>query len=393
MKRYKRVFIIVLDSFGIGAQPDAHLFGDEGADTLGSLVRTGELCVPNLRSLGLFNIDGVSGISGVEKPLGAYARLEEQSRGKDTTIGHYELMGIYSPRPMPTYPEGFPRELISEFERRVGREVICNLPYSGTDVIRDYGEEHEKTGKLIVYTSADSVFQIAAHESVIPPEELYSICRVAREMLTGEHAVGRVIARPFIGTAGNYTRTANRRDFSLLPPKKSLLNAISESGLAVIGIGKIGDIFALSGISRTIPTHSNEEGMDVLLELLCEDFRGLGFLNLVEFDSHYGHRQDASGYARAINAFDVRLGEVMARLREDDLLMICADHGCDPSDESTDHTREYTPLLVYGNGIEAENLGTKKGFFLVGEIAAEGLGVDFVSDGAAETDKLNAPKE
>ncbi len=380
MKNFKRVFIIVLDSFGIGAQPDAHLFGDEGADTLRSLCATGRLSVPNLVALGLGNIEGVECIEAAEKPLAKHARLMELSRGKDTTVGHFELMGIYSGRPMPTYPEGFPEELLAEFSRRVGRGILCNRPYSGTEVIRDFGREHERTGDLIVYTSADSVFQIAAHESVVPLTELYSICKTARELLTGEHAVGRVIARPFIGTEGNYTRTANRKDFSLAPPKATALNAIKDAGLEVIGVGKIGDIFALSGISRSIPTHSNEEGMDVLLSLISEDFSGLCFVNLVEFDSHYGHRQDAVGYAEALNAFDRRLGEVLPRLGEGDLLMICADHGCDPSDESTDHTREYTPLLIYGDGVIPENLGTCQGFFSVGRTAAAALGVDYAGE-------------
>lgn len=383
MKNFKRVFIIVLDSFGIGAQPDAHLFGDEGADTLRSLCATGRLSVPNLTALGLGNIEGVECIEAAENPLAKHARLMELSLGKDTTVGHFELMGIYSEKPMPTYPEGFPEELLAEFSGQIGRGVLCNRPYSGTEVIRDFGKEHERSGNLIVYTSADSVFQIAAHESVVPLSELYSICKTAREMLTGEHAVGRVIARPFIGREGNYTRTANRKDFSLAPPKPTALNAIKDAGLEVIGVGKIGDIFALSGISRSIPTHSNEEGMDVLLSLISEDFTGLSFVNLVEFDSHYGHRQDAVGYAEALNAFDRRLGEVLPRLGKGDLLMICADHGCDPSDKSTDHTREYTPLLIYGNGVTPENLGTCKGFFSVGRTAAAALGVDFTGDGGA----------
>ena len=347
-----RVFVIVLDSFGIGAAPDAADFGDAGANTIKGVAGTGILSLPNMTSLGLGNIDGVDAIRKVENPKATYARLEERSKGKDTTTGHWEMAGIISESPMPTFPNGFPRELLDAFEAKVGRGTLCNLPYSGTDVIRDYGKEHVETGKLIVYTSADSVFQVAAHEKIVPVDELYAICRTAREMLTGEYGVGRVIARPFIGTAPDFKRTENRRDFSLLPPKDTMLNKLSAAGLDVIGVGKIGDIFAMSGLTETHPTHNNGEGMAKAYELLDRDFHGLCFVNLVDFDMKYGHRQDAVGYAEALNAFDSWLGRALPKLRPDDVLIITADHGCDPSTPSTDHSREYTPMVAFGNGIK-----------------------------------------
>ena len=361
----KRVFLIVLDSFGIGYAPDAADFGDLGANTLESALASGYLNVPNMTAMGLGSIDGVSCLEKVESPIASYARLKEISRGKDTTTGHWELMGLVSEKPMPTYPNGFPKELLDEFSRIVGRGVLCNLPYSGTDVIRDFGEEHLKTGDLIVYTSADSVFQIAAHEELVPIEELYDICRKARELLQGEHGVGRVIARPFIGEKGNFKRTENRRDFSLLPPKDTALDVIKANGLDVIGVGKIGDIFAMKGLTETYPTHNNNEGMAKALELAGRDFSGLCFINLVDFDMLYGHRQDARGYAEALSRFDLWLGGFIKKMKEGDLLMITADHGCDPSDESTDHTREYVPLISYEVGAEGKNLGTYCGFATV----------------------------
>ena len=374
-KKANRIFLIVLDSFGIGASADAHEFGDSSANTLESVNRTGELNIPNMIKLGLGNTDGVHVLPKLNSPIGKYARLREMSRGKDTTTGHWELMGITSSKPMPTYPNGFPKELIAKFEKEVGRGVLCNLPYSGTDVIRDYGDEHVKTGKLIVYTSADSVFQIAAHESIVPPEELYEICRKARTMLTGEHAVGRVIARPFEGESGNYKRTANRRDFSLVPPKGTALDCIKDAGMDVIGVGKIGDIFAMAGITETNPTHSNKEGMEVTAEIAKRDFHGLCFVNLVDFDMHYGHRQDAVGYARALSEFDAWLGKFIDNMRYDDILIITADHGCDPSDNSTDHTREYVPHLTYGKSVVPANLGTVNGFNSVGREVCALLGL------------------
>ena len=371
-----RVFVIVLDSFGIGAAPDAADFGDAGANTIKGVAGTGILSLPNMISLGLGNIDGVDAVEKVESPRATYARLEERSRGKDTTTGHWEMAGIISESPMPTFPNGFPRELLDAFEAKVGRGTLCNLPYSGTDVIRDYGKEHVETGKLIVYTSADSVFQVAAHEEIVPVDELYAICRTAREMLTGEYGVGRVIARPFIGTAPDFKRTENRRDFSLLPPKDTMLNKLSAAGLDVIGVGKIGDIFAMSGLTETHPTHNNGEGMAKAYELLDRDFHGLCFVNLVDFDMKYGHRQDAVGYAEALNAFDSWLGRALPKLRPDDVLIITADHGCDPTDESTDHTREYVPFLMCGEGIPEKNLGTIAGFDYISNTVCRLLGIN-----------------
>ena len=373
----KRVFIIVLDSVGIGYAPDAADFGDYGANTMKRISASDKFNIPTLLSLGLGNIDGVDYLPTTDTPGAAVCRLRELSRGKDTTTGHWEMMGIVSEKPMPTYPEGFPAEVLDEFSRRTGRGVLCNLPYSGTDVIRDYGKAHEDTGDLIVYTSADSVFQIAAHEDHVPVEQLYEYCRIAREILQGEHAVGRVIARPFIGSEGAYKRTENRHDYSLTPPAKTAMDAIGESGLDVISIGKIYDIFSGAGIKKSLPTHNNKEGMQKLLEVQKTDFNGLCFANLVDFDMLYGHRQDIDGYAAALTAFDAWLPEFLAGMRDGDVLMITADHGCDPGDVSTDHTREQVPLIIVGEGIKNRNLGTVLGFASIGNTAAELLGVDF----------------
>ena len=367
----KRVFLIVLDSFGIGEAPDAADFGDVDANTIESVYKTGKLNIPNMVALGLGNIDGVTVLPKVDKPLGTLARLRELSRGKDTTTGHWEIAGAISERAMPTYPSGFPSEVLEKFEAAVGRGVICNLPYSGTDVIRDYGDEHVKSGKLIVYTSADSVFQVAAHEDVVPLDELYEICRKARAILQGEHGVGRVIARPFTTVNGEYKRTANRRDFSLIPPKNIMTNQLSDAGFDCIGVGKIGDIFAMSGITETNPTHSNREGMEMTSEIQKRDFTGLCFVNLVDFDMMYGHRQDAVGYANALNEFDLWLGGFMKNMRDGDVLMITADHGCDPSDESTDHTREHVPFITYEKGVDGKNLGTLQGFDTISRAVLE----------------------
>lgn len=359
----KRVFLIVLDSFGIGEAPDAKSFGDLGANTLKGVASTNILSLPTLTELGLGCIDGVSDIPCVTAPRATVGRLQERSMGKDTTTGHWEMAGIISNRPMPTFPNGFPEELIERFEKAVGRGTLCNLPYSGTDVIRDYGKEHLETGRLIVYTSADSVFQIAAHEDLVPIDELYAICRTARELLTGEYGVGRVIARPFIGDdAKGFKRTENRRDFSLLPPTDTMLNKLSSDGFDVIGVGKIGDIFAMSGLTEAYPTHNNDEGMQKTSELIEKDFHGLCFVNLVDFDMKYGHRQDAVGYANALNQFDVWLADALPRLKSDDVLIITADHGCDPTDNSTDHTREYVPFIAYEKNAAPKNLGTIIGF-------------------------------
>ncbi len=378
----KRVFLIVLDSFGIGAAPDAALFGDTDANTLRSIARSPRFNATTLVSLGLGNVEGVSCLPRVAAPRAAFGRLRELSAGKDTTIGHWELSGLISPRPLPTYPDGFPDELIAAFERETGRGTLCNKPYSGTDVIRDFGEEHLRSGKLIVYTSADSVFQIAAHEDVVPPSLLYEYCRTARKLLSGENAVGRVIARPFVGGGGRFTRTANRRDFSLEPHGATVLDALREAGLDSIGVGKISDIFATRGIGESYPTHGNREGMERADALLGRDFHGLAFINLVDFDMLYGHRQDPDGYAGAIAEFDAWLAGFVERLGHDDLLLITADHGCDPSDESTDHTREYVPLLAFGEGIVPRDLGTLSGFTNVARLVADALGVDYAPTGA-----------
>ena len=376
----KRVFIIVLDSVGIGYAPDAADFGDYGANTMKRISASERFFVPNLIKMGLGNIEGVDYLEKAKNPMAAVAKLREKSRGKDTTTGHWEMMGIISERPMPTYPDGFPKEVLEEFSRRVGRGVLCNKPYSGTDVIRDYGKAHVDSGDLIVYTSADSVFQIAAHEELVPPEKLYEYCRIAREILVGEHAVGRVIARPFVGTEGEYKRTENRHDFSLTPPKKTAMDAIGESGLDVISIGKIYDIFSGAGIKESLPTHNNREGMEVLLQVQKRDFNGLCFANLVDFDMLFGHRQNIDGYANALSEFDAWLPEFLAGMQEGDLLMITADHGCDPGDESTDHTREMVPLFIYGNGVKCENLGTVLGFDAIGKTACDLLGVEYESE-------------
>ncbi|NLW79082.1 MAG: phosphopentomutase [Ruminococcaceae bacterium] len=369
----RRVFLIVLDSFGIGGAPDAAAFGDAGSDTLKAVAASPHFKAPNLQKLGLFNIEGVAGLPREPAPLGAFARLREMSQGKDTTIGHWEMAGLVSEKPLPVFPEGFPADFIAAFEARVGRKTLCNKPYSGTEVIRDYGAEHMKTGALIVYTSADSVFQIAANEAVVPLEELYRICETARGMLTGDLAVGRVIARPFVGDKpDNFTRTPNRHDYSLPPPGKTILDVLTSMCLDVIAVGKIYDIFAGRGITQKIPTRNNDEGMDVALQLVERQFDGLAFINLVEFDMVYGHRNDVDGYAKAISAFDERLGELLPLLHPEDLLLITADHGCDPSTPSTDHSREDVPMLAAGPGVKpGVDLGTRLGFGCIAATIAE----------------------
>ena len=371
----KRLFIIVLDSVGIGALPDAARFGDAGADTMRRISANENFSVPNMRALGLGNITGLSYLGVAEAPLAAYGRCAERSMGKDTTVGHWEIAGLISEEPLPTYPGGFPEEVISAFSQAVGRGVLCNKPYSGTDVIRDYGEEHLATGKLIVYTSGDSVFQIAAHEAVVPTETLYEYCKIARRILSGKHSVGRVIARPFAGEAGAFYRTAGRRDFSLEPRGGTLLDALSGAGLDVISVGKISDIFAGRGITEAVHSHGNEECMAAALALAARDFHGLCFINLVDFDMKYGHRNDITGYASALSHFDAWLPGFISKMRKDDMLVITADHGCDPGDASTDHTREYTPLLVLGEGVRALDLGTRESFADIAATAAEAFGV------------------
>lgn len=371
----KRVFLIVLDSVGIGEQEDSHLYGDEGSNTLKSCFLQKGFSVPNMKKMGLFNIDGTEYEDGVETPTAAYGRFKEKSKGKDTTTGHWEICGIISEKALPTYPDGFPDEIISEFEKRTGRGVLCNKPYSGTQVLEDFGDEHIKTGKLIVYTSADSVFQIAAHEDVVPLEKLYEYCETAREILSGEHGVGRVIARPFTGE-NPYTRTPNRHDYSLVPPEATLIDALSERGFDVIPVGKIYDIFAGKSLKISNPTKSNADGMNKTAEFARNDFNGLCFVNLVDFDMHYGHRNDPEGYAKALMEFDRWLGTFITELKDGDVLMITADHGCDPLTESTDHSREHIPLLVYGKGIRSVNLGTRSTFADIGKTVADLFGID-----------------
>lgn len=359
----KRVFLMVLDSVGIGEMPDAAEYGDEGSNTLKAASTSPYFSMPNMRKLGYFNIDGVDIGEKEVSPAGSFARMAEVSKGKDTTIGHWEIAGVISPTPLPTYPEGFPKELLDEFSKRTGRGVICNKPYSGTDVIRDYGEEHMKTGDLIVYTSADSVFQVAAHEDIVPVETLYEYCQTAREMLQGAHGVGRVIARPFIGTLGNFTRTSRRHDFSLQPPKTTMLDVLSKKGFDVLSVGKIIDIFAEKGITEYVRSDGNADGINKTIEYMKRDFNGICFTNLVDYDMLYGHRNDVDGYAKALTYFDERLPELLDAMRDEDILMITADHGCDPVTPSTDHSREYTPLLMVGKPIEAGvNYGTRKSF-------------------------------
>ena len=383
----KRIFLIVLDSFGIGALPDARDFGDEGANTLSSIAKSPFFKADNLARLGLFHIDGVS-FDAQGEPCGAYGRCAEASKGKDTTVGHWEIAGVISAQPMPTFPNGFDKEIIEEFERLTKRGVLCNKPYSGTKVIADYGKEHLETGKLIVYTSADSVFQIAAHEDLVPVNELYHYCEIARKMLVGKNGVGRVIARPFIGEYPNFTRTANRHDFSLEPSERTALDAIKDAGLEVISVGKINDIFASRGISESNPTKSNEDGILKTLEIMNRDFKGICFTNLVDFDMLYGHRNDIDGYAKAIALFDAYLPKIISLLREDDCLIVTADHGCDPGDISTDHTREYIPLMLYGSKIKPQNLGTRDTYADIGATVCELLSVDFKGAGKSLAHKI-----
>ncbi len=370
----KRAFIIVLDSVGIGELPDAGLWNDEGSNTLATIRRHPAFSCPNLTKLGLFSIDGMD--DKIPSSHTCYARMGEKSKGKDTTIGHWEIAGIYSPKPLPTYPDGFPKEVISRFEELTGRGTLCNEPYSGTEVIKDYGEEHIKTGKLIVYTSADSVFQIAAHEDILPIEELYRYCQIARDLLQGEHGVGRVIARPFNGEYP-FKRTPRRHDYSLLPPAPTLPSIMKEKGLDVISVGKIYDIFAGVGFTESYPTVNNADGMEKTLGIAERDFEGLCFVNLVDFDMTYGHRNDIAGYAKAMTEFDGYLGKLLPLLKEDDLLIITADHGCDPATPSTDHSREYTPMIAYGQKCKkGVNLGTRESFADIGSTVLEWFGLN-----------------
>ena len=379
----KRIFLIVLDSCGVGAAPDSEQFGDIGVNTLRSCAASPKFSMPHLIEAGLGNLDGIDYLPKTDHPTAALARLQEASMGKDTTIGHWEIAGIVSPSPLPTYPQGFPREVLEEFEKQTGRGVLCNLPYSGTDVIRDYGEEQKKTGKWIVYTSADSVFQVAANENWIPLEELYDACRKARAILRGKHGVGRVIARPYVGeTPSDFRRTANRHDFSLEPPKQTMLDAIKAAGLDTLAVGKIYDIFAGQGTTEHIFNKSNADGMAHTDDYAARDFHGLCFVNLVDFDMQYGHRRDVDGYANALTEFDTWLGQFLPKLGEEDLVMITADHGCDPAyTATTDHTREYVPLVVLGKQVKPVNLGTRKSFADIAATVTELLNVPFETPG------------
>lgn len=378
----KRVFLFVLDSCGAGAMPDSEAFGDVGVNTLRSCAASQKLQIPNLISYGLGNIQGLEFLGTVKEPAGAYGKLAELSMGKDTIIGHWEIAGIISPEPMPTYLDGFPDEVLEPFKKATGREILANAPWSGTEVIQKYGDEHVKTGALIVYTSADSVFQVAAHEEVVPLEKLYEYCAAARKLLKGKHGVGRVIARPFTGRSGAYKRTPNRHDYSLEPPEKTVLDAVKEAGMDSIAVGKIHDIFAGKGITEHVYNTSNANGMEHAMHYAERDFTGLCFVNLVDFDMLYGHRRDADGYALALNEFDRFLPGFLEKLHEDDVVIITADHGCDPAyTATTDHTREYVPLLILGEKVKPKDLEVRKGFHNIAATVAELLQVDYETSG------------
>lgn len=373
-----RVIWIVLDSVGMGALPDAHKYGDENSNTIGNISKAvGGLNLPNMERLGLGNIEGMVGVNRVENPVGCYARFSELSNGKDTTTGHWEMVGINSEQPFPTYPNGFPRDLVETFENSVGRKILGNKTASGTAILDELGEEHMKTGKLIVYTSADSVFQIAAHEEIVPLEELYKICETARNILVGEHAVARVIARPFVGKPGSFTRTPNRRDFSLVPPYNTVLDNLKSSNFNVMAVGKIEDIFSGKGVTEAVHTKDNMDGVDKILDYMKEDKKGLIFTNLVDFDMKWGHRNDVEAYAKGLEAFDKRLPDIIGAMKDTDILFITADHGCDPTTPGTDHSREYVPFLAYGKALKENlNLGTRKTFADMGQTIAEIFSVE-----------------
>ncbi|XCS12477.1 phosphopentomutase [Aeribacillus pallidus] len=383
---YKRVFLIVMDSVGIGEAPDAELYNDKGADTLGHIAEhLGGLHLPNLAKLGLGNIREIKGVPKTDKPLAFYTKMKEASAGKDTMTGHWELMGLKIDSPFQVFPDGFPEELIEELEKRTGRKVLGNKPASGTAIIEDLGKEHMKTGAIIVYTSADSVLQIAAHEKVIPLNELYQICQIARELTLDEkYMVGRVIARPFVGEPGNFERTANRHDYALKPFGRTVMNELKDGGFDVIALGKISDIYDGEGITDAIRTKSNMDGMDKLIQTFDRDFTGLSFLNLVDFDAKFGHRRDPEGYGQALEEFDARLSEVFKKMKEEDLLIITADHGNDPLHHGTDHTREYVPLLVYNSTYtKGKELPIRETFADVGATIAENFGVQMPNYGTS----------
>ncbi len=386
----KRAIVIVLDSVGIGELPDAYKYGDEGSNTLGNIAaQIKGFRLPNLEKLGLGNIQGVEAFESSDSPVGSFGRMAEKSAGKDTTTGHWELMGIILPKPFPTYPDGFPKEIIERFEQAIQSPTLGNIPASGTEIIKKLGKEHMETGYPIVYTSADSVFQIAAHEDIIPVEKLYEICKIAREILTGDHAVGRVIARPFIGKPGEFTRTDRRRDFSLAPIYETVLDRAVQKGLEVKTVGKIVDIFAGRGITEYIHTHGNMDGVDKTIDFIREDFEGIIFTNLIDFDMLYGHRNDVAGYAKSLAMLDSRIPEIIAALKEDDMLIITADHGCDPTTPSTDHSREYVPLLVYGKKLkQGIDLGTRDTFADVAASISQYLGIKGATEGISFTEEV-----
>lgn len=383
-----RGFVIVLDSFGVGAAPDAAKFGDEGASTIKTIYKSKYFSAENMKKMGLLAIDGID-LDGKDNHTAAFARMRELSAGKDTTIGHWEMAGIVSKNPLPTFPNGFPIEIINEFEKQTGRKVIVNRPYSGTQVIKDYGEEHLKTGSLIVYTSADSVFQIAANEAIVSDDELYRYCKIARKILTGKYGVGRVIARPFEGkTAADFVRTPRRHDFSLEPPRDTMLDVLQKNDKKTIAIGKIYDIFAHRGIDEHYFTENNTQGIAKTLEIAKTDFDGLCYTNLVDCDMLYGHRRDIDGYAKAISEFDDCLPRLAGDLRDDDFLIITADHGCDPGFKGTDHTREYVPLLIYSKSIKSKNLGTIDGFGAVADTVLSMFDIKSTLDGKHILDEI-----
>jgi phosphopentomutase len=375
---FNRIAVIVLDGVGIGAAPDAADYGDEGSNSIGNVARVlGGIDLPNMQKIGIGNVENIRGVPPNENPTGGYGKMQPMSAGKDTTQGHWEMMGIYLPEPSPTYPNGFPNEIMDEFEKQIGRETLANRAASGTVIIKELGEEHIKTGKPIVYTSADSVFQIAAHEDVIPVDELYEICKIARELLTGEHAVGRVIARPFIGSSSeDFTRTDRRRDFSRAPESDTVLDKCYAAGLDVWSVGKIDDIFVHRGITRKNHTLDNKESIKATIKLLEEPFHGLLFVNLIEFDMIFGHRNDPQGYYNALKTFDDSIPEIQKRLLKDDLVIVSADHGVDPTTESTDHSREYVPLLVFGPSIGGVDLGIRQTFADVGATITENFNLE-----------------
>ncbi|SCG83333.1 phosphopentomutase [Proteiniborus sp. DW1] len=384
------ITLIVLDSVGIGELPDAHKYGDEGSNTLGNIIKNvRNINLKNLNMLGLGLIEGVEGLEHIENPIGSYGRLSESSAGKDTTTGHWEIGGIILKEPFPTFQNGFPDELIEKYEKLIGTKVLGNKVASGTVILEELGKEHMETGYPIIYTSADSVFQIAAHEEIIPVNRLYELCEIAREILIDKYAVGRVIARPFLGEPGAFVRTSNRKDFSLKPTEDTMLDIIKKSGLEVMAVGKIEDIFSGQGITKSVHTISNMDGIDNTIKYIKERNKGLIFSNLVDFDMKYGHRNDIEGYARALEEFDSRLPEIIECLREDEVLMITADHGCDPTTASTDHSREYVPILIYGDKIKSGvNIGTRSTFADIGATILDLLGLDGLNNGKSFADLI-----